>query len=72
MYIIYLIAKVNACLHTEVVDLESIKNEIEDCLDKAQKYDELRYKQSQGGRKSASNMTKEERIARARKAGRTK
>ncbi|MBO7731333.1 MAG: hypothetical protein J6S67_02220 [Methanobrevibacter sp.] len=70
--IIYLIAKVNACLHTEVVDLESIKNEIEDCLDKAQKYDELRYKQSQGGRKSASNMTKEERIARARKAGRTK
>lgn len=50
------------------VYLEQAKNEIEECLDKAQKYDELRYKQSQGGKKSANNMTKAERVKRATKA----
>lgn len=54
------------------VYLDQLKNEIEDALDKAQKYDELRFKQSQGGKKSAKNMTKAERIARAKKAGSSK
>lgn len=59
-------------IESALVFLEQVKNEIEECLDKALKYDELRFKQSQGGRKSASNMTKEERIARAKKAGSSK
>ena len=47
---------------------EDIKNAIE----KARLYDINKYKQSQGGKKSALNLTKQERTERARKAGRAK
>lgn len=64
-----------AVVHSDIGDsvmLDMIKEELADALDKAQKYDELRFKHSQGGKKSSSNMTKEQRIARARKAGSSK
>lgn len=59
-------------IDSALIYLEQAKNEIEQALEKAQKYDELRLKQSQGGKKSANNMTKEERIERAKKAGSSK
>lgn len=42
--------------------------EIEKAIDKAKLYDVMQFKRSQGGKKSASNMTAEERKARALKA----
>lgn len=50
-------------------DVAFASYEIEVALDKAKAYDILKYKQSQGGKKSSNNMTKNERIKRARKAG---
>ena len=46
--------------------------QIDDVINKAEKYDLKRLKQSEGGKKSAKNMTKAERIERARKAGKAK
>lgn len=45
--------------------------ELRDAIIRAKCFDIDRLKRSQGGRKSASNMTKEQRQERARKAGRT-
>lgn len=47
-------------------------SQIDEIIDKAEKYDLKRLKQSEGGKKSAKNMTKAERIERARKAGKAK
>ena len=46
--------------------------QIDEIINKAEKYDLKRLKQSEGGKKSAKNMTKAERIERARKAGKAK
>ena len=60
------------------IDMDDIKltyewlNDIEKTIDKAILYDIEKLKRSQGGKKSAKNMTKAERIERARKAGSTK
>lgn len=50
----------------------SFDAQIGEIIDKAEKYDLKRLKQSEGGKKSAKNMTKAERIERARKAGKAK
>ena len=46
--------------------------DIVDYMEKGRKYDLERYKKSLGGRKSASLLTPDERIERARKAGKTR
>ena len=46
--------------------------EIEKAIDEAKLYKIYNLKCSQGGKKSANNMTKEERVKRARLAGRSK
>lgn len=60
------------------IDMDDIKltydwlKDIEKAIDKAMLYDIEKLKRSQGGKKSSKNMTKTERIARARKAGSAK
>lgn len=60
--------KENDDVNYVMVYLEQIRNEITDCIEKAKAYDIEKLKRSQGGRKSANNMTKAERVARATKA----
>lgn len=48
--------------------IESVRKDIERCIEKAQKLDLDRFKRSQGGKKSAQGLTEVERIARAKKA----
>lgn len=50
------------------IEIGFIVQEIEKAIDKAKLYDLMQLKRSQGGKKSASNMTAEERKARALKA----
>lgn len=52
--------------------LQATKTQVLEAINKAKSYDIERFKKSQGGKKSSQNMTKEERIARARKAGSVK
>ena len=60
------------------IDMDDIKlthewlKDVEKTIDKAMLYDIEKLKRSQGGKKSSKNMTKTERIARARKAGSAK
>lgn len=46
--------------------------DIKDAIAKARLYDIRKYKQSEGGKKSALNLSKQERTERARKAGKAK
>jgi hypothetical protein len=50
------------------VYIEQIRRELEESIAKAKTLEIDRFKRSQGGKKSANNMTKRERIARARRA----
>lgn len=50
------------------IEIGFIIQEIEKAIDKAKLYDLMQLKRSQGGKKSAGNMTAEERKARALKA----
>lgn len=52
--------------------LETTKTQVLEAINKAKSYDIERFKKSEGGKKSSQNMTKAERIARARKAGSVK
>ena len=49
--------------------LNTTKLEMLNAITKAKCYDIERFKKSQGGKKSANNMTKAERVARAKRAG---
>ena len=50
------------------IEIGMMTQEIEKAIDKTKLYDLMQLKRSQGGKKSASNMTAEERRARALKA----
>lgn len=50
------------------IEIGMMTQEIEKAIDKAKLYDLMQLKRSQGGKKSASNMTAEARKARALKA----
>jgi len=50
------------------IEIGFMTQEIEKAIDKAKLYDIMQLKRSQGGKKSADNMTAEERKARALKA----
>ena len=50
------------------IEIGMMTQEIEKAIDKAKLYDLMQLKRSQGGKKSANNMTAEERKARALKA----
>lgn len=50
------------------IEIGMMTQEIEKAIDKAKLYDLMQLKRSQGGKKSADNMTAEERHARALKA----
>lgn len=63
----------NMATHGEnTPEVMALYDEIVDYMEKGKAYDLERFRKSAGGRKSASLLTPEERIARARKAGKTR
>lgn len=60
-------------LLTDDVELiASFESQLDSLIDKALKYDMERLRKSQGGKRGASKLSKEERSERARKAGRAR
>ena len=70
IFMVALSAPVHNDLITEELRLDYLT--LKRAIERARLYDVERYKKSAGGRKSASLLTPEERIARARKAGKTR